>query len=109
MSSEKTNPLMALVSFPATVVLSQSEVLPSESIGWGLNLVVSLPPRMAYEYVRAQLETTGFPDESPEASTSLFRVIRDDAYVWGMVSPTSDGGSHVFLSTSQPSEESKND
>ena len=94
-----------MVSFPETVVLSQSEVLPSESIGWGLNLVLSLPPRMAYDYVKAQLEAAGFSDESPPASTALFRVIRDDAYVWGMVNPTSDGGSHVFLSTSPQQEE----
>jgi hypothetical protein len=104
MSDETTNPLTAMVTFPDAVVLSQQEVLPSESIGWGLNLVLSLPPRIAYEYVRSQLETAGFSDESPHTSLALFRLIRDDAYVWGRVSPMSDGGSHVFLSTSPQQE-----
>jgi len=105
MTSERPNPLAALVSFPDAVVLSQQEVLPSESIGWGLNLVLSLPPRMVYEHVKAQLATAGFWDESPGASPWLFRVFRDDAYVWGTIRGTSDGGSQLFLSTSPEPEE----
>lgn len=97
---ERRNPLDDWVSFPEAIILSRQEVLPSESIGWGLNLVLSLPPRMAFEHVRAQLETAGFAEESPGAGPSLFRLIRGEAYVWGMVRDAPDGGSQLFLSTS---------
>jgi hypothetical protein len=96
-----------MVTFPDAVVLSQQEVLPSESIGWGLNLVLSLAPRLAYEYVKAQLLTAGFADESSVATPALFRVIREDGYVWGTIEATSDGGSRLFLSTSPQPEESE--
>jgi hypothetical protein len=95
---ERHNPLDGWVAFPAGVIESRQEMLPSESHGWGLNLVLSLPRAMAFAYVRAQLTTAGFADESPGEGAALFRFIRDDAYVWGSVTQTSGGGSRVFLS-----------
>lgn len=102
--TERENPLDEWISFPESVLLSRQEVLPSESIGWGLNLVLSMPPRMTFEYVKAQLATAGFREESASVGPALFRLMRDDAMVWGMISPT-DGGSHLFLSTTPEAEE----
>jgi hypothetical protein len=94
---ERRNPLDDWVTFPEGVIESRQEMLPSESHGWGLNLVLSLPRAMAFAYVRAQLTTAGFADESPGAGAGLFRFVRDDAYVWGSVTEASSG-SRVFLS-----------
>jgi hypothetical protein len=98
MSEEQRNPLDDWITFPEGVVASRQDVLPSESIGWGLNLVLALPPRIAFEHVKAQLATAGFHEESADAGPSLFRLVRDDAYVWGMIHDAS-GGSQLFLST----------
>ena len=104
MTEERANPLDEWVTFPAAVVVSRQDVLPSESIGWGLNLILSMPPRMAFEYVKAQLMTAGFHEEAAGAGPALFRLMRDDAFVWGMVQPA-DGGSQLFLSTTPESED----
>ena len=103
MTDERVNPIDEWVSFPEAIVVSRQEVLPSESIGWGLNLVLALPPRIAFEHVKAQLATAGFREESPGAGPSLFRLVRDDAYVWGMLQPA-EGGSRLFLSTTPEAE-----
>ncbi len=104
MTEELENPLDEWVTFPEFVLLSRQDVLPSESIGWGLNLVLAMPPRMAFEHVKAQLRTAGFREEASGAGPSLFHLIRDDAYVWGMVR-AAEGGSQLFLSTAPDSEE----
>jgi len=101
---ERQNPLDEWVALPAAVLLSRQEVLPSESIGWGLNLVLSMPARMAFEYVKAQLVTAGFEPESDAAGPSLFRFLREDAMVWGTVHATGEG-CQVFLSTTLQAEE----
>ena len=98
MEQERRNPLDDWVSFPEGVVESRSDMLPSESHGWGLNLVLSMPRSIAYAYVRSQLTTAGFVDESAGAGSGLFRFIREDAYVWGSVTDARDGGSRVLLS-----------
>jgi hypothetical protein len=104
MSEERHNPLDEYVTFPDSIVLSRQDVLPSESIGWGLNLVLAMPPRMAFEYVKAQLMTAGFYEEAAGGGPSLFRLVRDDAYVWGMIQSAA-GGSQLFLSTTPEREE----
>ena len=104
MSEDRRNPLDDWVSFPSSVLITRQDVLPSESIGWGLNLVLAMSPRMAFEYVKAQLVTVGFREESAATGPALFRLMRDDALVWGMVQPT-EGGCHVFLSTTPEREE----
>jgi hypothetical protein len=104
MTDERANPLDEWVTFPEAIVLSRQDVLPSESIGWGLNLVLALPPRMAFEHVKAQLVTAGFFEEAAGAEPSLFRLVRDDAYVWGMVH-RAQGGCQLFLSTTPEREE----
>lgn len=101
---EPRNPLLEIVSFPAGIVLSRQEVLPSESMGWGLNLVLALPRRVAFEHVRAQLATAGFEEPPGRSTPALFHFFREDAYVWGMVVDAA-GGSRLFLSTSAGQEE----
>lgn len=101
---ERHNPLDDWVTFPEAIVLSRQDVLPSESIGWGLNLVLAMPPRMAFEHVKAQLFTAGFYEEAAGAGPALFRLVNDDAHVWGMVQ-AAEGGSHLFLSTTPEGEE----
>jgi hypothetical protein len=98
MEPERRNPLDDWLTFPAAVVESRQDMLPSESHGWGLNLVLSMPRRLAHTLVRTQLATAGFADESSGAGTGLFRFVRDDAYVWGSVTDTAGGGSRVLLS-----------
>ena len=98
MQAERHNPLDDWLTFPEAVVESRQDMLPSESHGWGLNLVLSMPRRMAHAYVRTQLVTAGFADESSGGGTELFRFVREDAYVWGSVSDTAGGGSRVLLS-----------
>jgi hypothetical protein len=104
MTDARVNPIDEWVSFPEAIVVSRQDVLPSESIGWGLNLVLALPPRIAFEHVKAQLVTAGFHEESAGGGASLFRLVRDDAYVWGMIHDAS-GGSQLFLSTTPEPEE----
>ena len=104
MTDERENPLDEWVSFPDSVLLSRQEVLPSESIGWGLNLVLAMPPRMTFEHVMAQLVTAGFREEGTGAGPSLFRLMRDDAFVWGMIRGA-EGRSQLFLSTAPEAEE----
>ena len=105
MTEERQNPLDNWVTFPESVLLSRQDVLPSESIGWGLNLLIAMSPRMVFEYVKAQLITAGFYQEGAEESgPPLFRLMKQDAYVWGMVRAAS-GGTHLFLSTSPEPEE----
>jgi hypothetical protein len=94
----RINPLDEWVSFPEGVVESRQDMLPSESHGWGVNLVLAMPRPLAFAFVRAQLTTAGFADESANAAAGLFRFIRDDAYVWGSVVNVGEGGSRVLLS-----------
>lgn len=104
MFEERHNPLYEWVTFPDAIVLSRQDVLPSESIGWGLNLVLAMPPRVTFEHVKAQLMTAGFYEEAAGAGPALFRLVKDDAYVWGMVQ-AAPGGSQLFLSTTPEPEE----
>jgi hypothetical protein len=105
---ERRNPLDDWLTFPEAVVESRQDMLPSESHGWGLNLVLAMPRPMAYAFVRAQLATAGFAHESPEAGSGLFRFVRDDAYVWGSVTDAGEGRSRLLLScnTTAPDETS---
>jgi hypothetical protein len=96
-TAERRNPLDEWITFPPGVIESRQDMLPSESHGWGLNLVLAMPRRLAFAFVQAQLVTAGFRDESPAAGTSLFRFMREDAYVWGSVGDA-PGGSRVLLS-----------
>jgi hypothetical protein len=95
---QRHNPLDDWVSFPEGVVESRQDMLPSESHGWGLNLVLAMSRPLAFAFVRAQLTTAGFADESANAGAGLFRFIRGDAYVWGSVTNVSGGGCRVLLS-----------
>jgi len=95
---QRRNPLDEWVSFPDGVVESRQDMLPSESHGWGVNLVLAMPRPLAFAFVRAQLTTAGFADESANAGAGLFRFIRADAYVWGSVAIVHQGGSRVLLS-----------
>ena len=104
MNEERANPLDEWVTFPPAVVESRQEMLPSESHGWGLNLVLALPRRVAYEYVRAQLATAGFAEETSRSTPTLFHFLREDAYVWGMLADAA-GGSRLLLNTSATAEE----
>ncbi|HWC28480.1 MAG TPA: hypothetical protein VG845_00200 [Dehalococcoidia bacterium] len=106
---ERHNPLDDWVSFPQDVIDSRQEMLPSESHGWGLNLVLRLPRPVAFAYVRSQLTTAGFVDESAGAAAGLFRFIREDAYVWGSVTDAAEGQSRVFLSCNTVGESSRSD
>jgi hypothetical protein len=98
MEEERRNPLDDWITFPDGVVESRQDMLPSESHGWGLNLVLSLPRRLAHAYVTAQLTTAGFAVESAAGGVELFRFIREDAYVWGSVTEAGEGRSRVLLS-----------
>jgi hypothetical protein len=98
MQAERHNPLDDWLTFPEAVVESRQDMLPSESHGWGLNLVLSMPRRIAHAYVRTQLTTAGFAEESRGPGVELFRFVREDAYVWGSVTDTANGGSRVLLS-----------
>ena len=97
MDEELVNPLDAWVSFPDAAVVSRQEMLPSESHGWGLNLVLALPRSIAHASVRTQMTMAGFDEETSGARDGLLRFIREDAYVWGSVSDASEG-CHVLLS-----------
>jgi hypothetical protein len=105
MTADSANPLAEILSFPASVIVRQQDVIPSDSSGWGLKLVLSLPSRVALAYVKAQLATAGFVEESATDATALFRVVREDAYIWGTVEAAPDGGSHLFLSRSPEPED----
>jgi hypothetical protein len=98
MQEERRNPLDDWLAFPDGAVESRQDMLPSESHGWGLNLVLSMPRPIAFAYVRAQLTTAGFADESSGAGPGLFRFVRQDAYVWGSVTDAGEGRSRVLLS-----------
>jgi hypothetical protein len=98
MDTERHNPLDDWLTFPESVIESRQDMLPSESHGWGLNLVLSMPRRLAHAYVRTQLTTAGFIDESSGPGVELFRFIREDAYVWGSVTDAGNSGSRVLLS-----------
>lgn len=81
------NPLDDLISFPDTVVAHRQNILPSESSGWGMHLLLNLPRSIAQANLDAQLTNAGFsPEAGAEPGSGLVRFIRDDAYVWGMVS-----------------------
>ena len=98
MEPERHNPLDDWLTLPEAVVESRQDMLPSESHGWGLNLVLAMPRQMAYAFVRTQLAIAGFMHESPAAGSGLFRFVRDDAYVWGAGTDAGEGRSRVLLS-----------
>ena len=93
------NPLDDLISFPETVIAHRQNILPSESSGWGLHLLLSLPRTIVRANLDAQLTTAGFsPEAGAEPASGLMRFIRSDAYVWGMVSDGPERTTSVLIS-----------
>jgi hypothetical protein len=80
------NPLDDLITFPEAVIAHRQNILPSESNGWGMHLLLKLPRMIVKANLDAQLTALGFTAEaSAEPGSGLVRFMRDDAYVWGMV------------------------
>ena len=98
MTEAPENPLDDLISFPAAAVYLRADTRPDESHGWGLHLVLELPRSIVLNSLALQLTTAGFVEETSVAQPGLLRFIREDAYVWGMVSSGPEGKTSVFVS-----------
>jgi hypothetical protein len=93
------NPLDDLISFPETVIAHRQNILPSESSGWGMHLLLSLPRTIVRANLDSQLTTAGFSTEAgDDPASGLLRFIRTDAYVWGMVSDGPNRTTSVLIS-----------
>jgi hypothetical protein len=105
--NDSQNPLDHLISFPADVVYLRADTRPDESHGWGLHLVLDLPRSIVQTSLATQLAMAGFTEETAVRQPGLLRFIRDDAYVWGMVSDGPERRTAVFVSITlaQPQEE----
>jgi hypothetical protein len=106
------NPLDDLIDFPATVITHRQNILPSESSGWGMHLLLNLPRSIVQANLDAQLTNAGFASEAgAEPGSGLVRFMRSDAYVWGMVSDGPDRTTSLLISYTpggegqQPAEE----
>ena len=98
MTDARENPLDDLISFPTDVIYLRADTRPDESHGWGLHLVLELPRSIVQNSIVLQLTTAGFAEETSVAQPGLLRFIREDAYVWGMLSPAPDGRTALFVS-----------
>jgi hypothetical protein len=98
MTEDSENPLDALISFPADVIHLRADTRPDESHGWGIHLVLDLPRSIVQTSLATQLSMAGFAEETSVGQPGLLRFIRDDAYVWGMVSDGPERRTAVFVS-----------
>ena len=98
MTEDSENPLDDLISFPADVVHLRADTRPDESHGWGLHLVLDLPRSIVQTSLATQLSMAGFAEETSVRQPGLLRFIREDAYVWGMVSDGPERRTAVFIS-----------
>ena len=93
------NPLDDLISFPETIVAHRQNILPSESSGWGMHLLLKLPRSIVRANLDAQMTSAGFsPEAGADTQSGLVRYMRSDAYVWGMVSDGPDRTTSVLIS-----------
>jgi hypothetical protein len=93
------NPLDDLISFPENVVAHRQNILPSESSGWGIHMLLKLPRSIVQANIDTQLTMAGFAGETRgDAMPGLIRFMRSDAYVWGMVSDGPDRTTSVLVS-----------
>ena len=93
------NPLDDLISFPEAVIAHRQNILPSESQGWGMHLLLNLPRMIVQANLDAQLTALGFSSEaSAEPGSGLVRFMRSDAYVWGMVADGPGTTTSVLIS-----------
>ena len=93
------NPLDDLVSFPEAIVAHRQNILPGESQGWGMHLLLNLPRSIVQANLDAQLTALGFVAEAgAEPGSGLVRFMRSDAYVWGMVSDGPGRTTSVLIS-----------
>lgn len=100
------NPLDDLISFPEAVIAHRQNILPSESNGWGIHLLLNLPRSIAQANLDAQLTNAGFSAEAgAEPRSGLLRFMRSDAYVWGMVSDGPGRTTSVLISYTPGGEE----
>ena len=105
-SDDTNNPLDDLISFPADVIYLRADTRPDESHGWGMHLVLELPRSIVQTNLATQLSMAGFAQETSAGQPGLLRFIRDDAYVWGMVSDAAERRTSIFISITfaQPDE-----
>ena len=93
------NPLDDLISFPDTIIGHRQNILPSESSGWGMHMLLKLPRSIVRANLEAQLVAAGFAAEAgADPQSGLLRFMRSDAYVWGMVSDGPERSTSVLLS-----------
>ena len=93
------NPLDDLIDFPEAVIAHRQNILPSESQGWGIHMLLNLPRSIVRANLDAQLTNAGFAAEAGvDADSGLLRFMRSDAYVWGMVSDGPDRTTSVLVS-----------
>ena len=110
MTNQSANPLAAMVSFPGAFIIRQQDIVPSSGWGWGLNLTLSMPRTIAFEYIRSQLEIAEFRDDTARfertmsSRASHFRFILEGTLVRGTISDFEEG-SQLFLSTRPRPEE----
>jgi hypothetical protein len=107
-SDDSGNPLDELISFPADVIHLRAETRPDESHGWGLHLVLDLPRSIVQTSLATQLSMAGFAEETSIRQPGLLRFIREDAYVWGMVSDGPERRTAVFVSITLAQPEGQN-
>lgn len=93
------NPLDDLLSFPETIVVHRQNILPSESSGWGMHLLLKLPRSIVRANLDAQMTAAGFTSEAgADPQSGLLRYMGRDAYVWGMVSDGPERSTSVLIS-----------
>jgi hypothetical protein len=93
------NPLDDLISFPETIVVHRQNILPSESSGWGIHLLLKLPRSIVRANLDAQMTAAGFAAEAgADPHSGLLRYMSSHAYVWGMVSDGPERSTSVLIS-----------
>jgi hypothetical protein len=98
MATGAENPLDDLISFPADVVYLRADTRPDESHGWGVHYVLELPRSIVQGSLATQLSMAGFSQETSMSQPGLLRFIREDAYVWGMLSLGPENRTSLFVS-----------
>ena len=103
------NPLDDLISFPETIVVHRQNILPGESSGWGMHLLLKLPRSIVRANLDAQLTAAGFAAEAgADPQSGLLRFMRSDAYVWGMISDGPERSTSVLMSYTPGGEAGRN-
>jgi hypothetical protein len=93
------NPLDDLISFPEAIVIHRQNILPSESNGWGIHLLLKLPRSIVRANLDALMTAAGYASEAgADPQSGLLRYMGSNAYVWGMVADGPERSTSVLMS-----------